>query len=137
MTFCAFNEYALPRGTLISGEDGRWGTRWGCFTFLDTDSDGIVDNKDNCTLAPNGPLIPDSGGNIQLDTDGDGYGNVCDVDLNQDLKVDLSDFSLFRIAFSTQQPDADFNGDGEVNLSDFSIFRALFGNVPGPSGLNP
>jgi hypothetical protein len=43
MTFCAFNEYTLPQGTLISGEDGRWGTRWGCFTFVDTDSDGLID----------------------------------------------------------------------------------------------
>jgi hypothetical protein len=43
MTFCAFNEYALTRGTLIGGEDGRWGTRWGCFTFLDTDDLGDAD----------------------------------------------------------------------------------------------
>ena len=106
-------------------------------TPVDTDSDGVVDSEDNCTLVPNGPLIPDSGGNTQLDTDGDGYGNICDADLNGDLKVDLSDFSFFRIAFDTQAADADFNGDGEVNLSDFSIFRTLFGNAPGPSGLNP
>jgi hypothetical protein len=33
-TFWVFNEYALTRGTVISGEDGRWGTRWGRFTFV-------------------------------------------------------------------------------------------------------
>jgi len=51
--------------------------------------------------------------------------------------VNLSDFSLFRSAFGTTDPDADFNGDGIVNLSDFSILRASFGSAPGPSGLNP
>ena len=137
MTFCAFNEYALTRGTLIGGEDGRWGTRWGCFTFVDTDSDGVFDNLDNCMLVANGPLIPDAGGNSQLDTDGDGFGNICDADLNGNLLVNLSDFSLFRSAFGTTDPNADFNGDGRVNLSDFSIFRSMFGSAPGPSGLNP
>lgn len=39
--------------------------------------------------------------------------------------------------FSVDEEAVYINGDGEVNLSDFSIFRALFGNVPGPSGLNP
>ena len=36
-TFCAFNEYALPRGTNLGGalaeEDGRWGNAWGCFSL--------------------------------------------------------------------------------------------------------
>ena len=33
-TFWVFNEYALERGTVIGDEDGRWGTRWGRFSFL-------------------------------------------------------------------------------------------------------
>ncbi len=32
-TFWVFNEYAMTRGTLISGEDGRWATHWGSWTF--------------------------------------------------------------------------------------------------------
>jgi PKD repeat protein len=104
----------------------------------DQDGDGTPDNLDNCILVANGPLIPDAGGNSQLDTDGDGYGNICDADLNQDLETDLSDFSLFRIAFSTtQDPDADFDGSGVVDLSDFSLFRVMFQSAPGPSGLTP
>ncbi len=94
----------------------------------DTDSDGILDYMDNCTLVSNA---------TQLDTDNDGYGNICDADLNGDLQTNLTDFSMFRIAFGTAGPDADFNGDGKVNLTDFSLFRIMFGSPPGPSGLNP
>ena len=32
-TFWVFNEYALSRGTVLSGEDGRWGTAFGSFTL--------------------------------------------------------------------------------------------------------
>ena len=96
--------------------------------FIDSDGDGVPDNLDNCTLVAN---------TDQRDTNGDGFGNICDADLNGDLTVNLSDFSLFRSAFGTASPDADFNGDGSVNLSDFSLFRGMFGNPSGPSGLNP
>jgi hypothetical protein len=143
LTFCAFNEYALTR-TL---EGGRWGTRWGCFTFVDTDSDGVFDNLDNCTLVANGPnTFPANSPLIQRDTDGDGFGNICDGDITGDGIVNLSDFSIFRSVFGAIAPaiapfvasdHGDFNGDGSVNLSDFSIFRAYFGGPPGPSGRNP
>jgi hypothetical protein len=94
----------------------------------DSDADGIVDNLDNCINVASP---------AQLDTEADGFGNICDADLNGDLTVDLSDFSLFRIVFATADPDADFNGDGTVDLTDFSLFRVMFGSPPGPSGLNP
>jgi hypothetical protein len=95
---------------------------------VDTDGDLVDDAIDNCTLVGNAD---------QRDTNGDGFGNVCDADLNGDNLTDLDDFSQFRIAFSTNDPDADFDGSGSVNLSDFSTFRLLFGSAPGPSGLNP
>ena len=41
----------------------------------DTDDDGIPTTLDNCTLVANAD---------QRDTNGDGYGNVCDPDLNND-----------------------------------------------------
>lgn len=31
--FWVFNEYAMTRGTAFGGEEGRWATRWGNFTF--------------------------------------------------------------------------------------------------------
>jgi len=47
---------------------------------VDTDADGVPDYKDNCRLAPNGPLDPGDIGASQLDTDGDGVGDICDDD---------------------------------------------------------
>lgn len=90
----------------------------------DADEDGYPDFLDNCLLVVN----PD-----QRDSDSDGFGNYCDADLDNNGIVNLSDFSLFRQYFGTNNPDADLDGDGIVNLSDFSQFRALFGAVPGPS----
>jgi hypothetical protein len=102
--------------------------------LVDNDNDGVADVQDNCTLVSN---------TDQRDTNGDGYGNICDADLDNDGTVNLSDYSSFRSAFGGTAPltpaqeDADFNGDGNVNLSDYSIFRSYFGQVPGPSCCAP
>ena len=90
----------------------------------DNDGDGVDDAEDNCILVANAD---------QRDTDGDQYGNICDADFNQDLTTDLSDFSIFRGAFTTAGPDEDLNGDGTVDLDDFSLFRIEFASAPGPS----
>jgi len=94
----------------------------------DTDGDGVFDNSDNCTQVAN-PL--------QVDTDGDGYGNMCDGDLNNDNIINVSDYSTFLFAFGGTDPTADFNADGFVNVSDYSMFLFMFGGPPGPSGLAP
>ncbi|VAW59289.1 hypothetical protein MNBD_GAMMA08-306 [hydrothermal vent metagenome] len=106
-------------------------------TAIDTDLDGIFDHEDNCTLAANGPLILDAGGNSQLDTDNDGFGNMCDADLNNDNIVNSLDLGLFKIRFSTTDADADINGDGIVNSLDLGLFKSLFFKPPGPSGPLP
>lgn len=104
----------------------------------DADGDGVEDLNDNCTAVTNGTLASDDvSGITQRDTDADGFGNICDADLDNDNTVGFSDFTLFRSAFGTSDPDADLDGDGLVGFSDFSIFRASFGSAPGPSGLNP
>jgi arylsulfate sulfotransferase len=52
---------------------------------VDTDADGVPDYRDNCVLNPNGPLIPGTAVNGQLDTDGDGAGDICDDDDNDGM----------------------------------------------------
>jgi hypothetical protein len=94
----------------------------------DSDGDGIPDDRDNCINLFN----PD-----QRDSDGDGFGNRCDADLNNDGAVNMADLDLFRQRFGSSDPDADLNGDGVVNFADLAIFRSLFGQPPGPSALAP
>ena len=93
---------------------------------VDTDGDGIYDGADNCVLVSN---------TDQIDTDGDGFGNICDADLNNDNVVNVLDFNIFRTVFLTSDPNSDFDGNGVVNVFDFNIFRQLFLKTPGPSGL--
>jgi hypothetical protein len=106
---------------------------------LDTDTDGVPDYQDNCVLKPNGPLIPDAGGNSQLDTDGDGYGNLCDGDLNNDGSTNTLDLNLYKLAHRTSvgdanyNADADFNGNGVINTLDLNIYKGLHRKPPGPS----
>ena len=94
----------------------------------DTDTDTIVDACDNCTLVAN----PD-----QRDTNGDGYGNMCDGDLNNDGNTNATDLTLFKQVYRGSDPDADFNGDGLINATDLTIFKGLYRKPPGPSGLVP
>ena len=103
----------------------------------DADGDGLLDTADNCILVPNSPLIPDAGGNSQLDTDGDGYGNLCDPDFDHNLNVDFADLAYLKSKFFTSDPDADLNGDGTVDFADLAILKSMFFGPPGPSGLAP
>jgi hypothetical protein len=93
-TFWVFNEYAITRGTIILGEDGRWGTRFGSFTFAvaelcegDFDGDGDVDDNDLAVFTP------DFGG---IDCD---QGAPCEGDFIGDNDVDGSDLAIFVIDF--------------------------------------
>jgi len=100
--------------------------------------DGVGDACDNCTLLANGPAIPDAGGNSQLDTDGDGFGNMCDADFNGNTVVDPADFSALKAALgSSTSPDQDLNGNGVVDPADFSSLKANLGQPAGPSALVP
>jgi len=99
-------------------------------TISDSDGDGVPDADDNCTLHHN----PN-----QLDTDGDGYGNLCDGDLNNDGSTNFPDRKLYKRAHNSAvgdanyNVDADFNGDGAINTLDKDIYDSLHGQVPGPS----
>jgi len=95
----------------------------------DADGDGVPDATDNCTLVVNAS---------QLDTNGDGYGNLCDADLNNNGVVDSQDGALLKAAFgSALFPDRDLNGNGVVDSQDGALLKSRFGQPPGPSGVAP
>ncbi|MFK8015586.1 MAG: hypothetical protein AB8G17_09115 [Gammaproteobacteria bacterium] len=93
----------------------------------DTDGDGVFDSGDNCINTVNVD---------QRDSNGDGFGNACDADLNNDCVVAAADLGLFRSLFFSADEDADFNGDGVVSTFDLGLMRKLFFAAPGPSGLD-
>jgi hypothetical protein len=139
------NAYVMQSGVLIhlnsllgSGDTVGYGSGTIERGFgPDADADGVLDTEDNCPLVANGPLIPDAGGNSQRDTNGDGYGNVCDADLNNDGTVNINDLAALKSVFLTMDPDADFNGDGRVNILDLAIMKSMFLQPPGPSCVAP
>jgi hypothetical protein len=94
----------------------------------DDDSDGIANVEDNCTQVAN---------TDQRDTDGDGYGNMCDADFTQDGNTNGFDLGYFKSVYFSSDPDGDLNGDGSVNGFDLGIFKGLYFKPPGPSGLDP
>lgn len=108
----------------------------GAFEYADPadpDGDGVDSALDNCTALANAS---------QCDTDGDGYGNRCDGDLNNNGSVNAQDTTLFRQRLG--QPSAapaynvaDLNCSGNVNAQDTVLYRALLGSPPGPSGQVP
>jgi hypothetical protein len=110
----------------------------------DSDSDHITDYWDNC---------PQTANEKQYDTDEDGYGNMCDCDIDMsggDGIVGTADYFVFRLAYGSHGPeripgepgeddqylppsenwnaDADFNGDNTVGTEDYYIFRSRFGS---------
>jgi hypothetical protein len=99
---------------------------WTVQDDVDSDGDGVTDSDDNCTLLANAD---------QRDTNGDGYGNVCDPDLDNDQIVNFADLGLLKSVFFTSDPDADLDGSGSVNFTDVGTLKAFFFLPPGPSGL--
>ena len=107
---------------------------------MDGDGDGILDSRDNCREIPN-PR--------QRDTDGDGFGNLCDADVNGDGRVTTSWGESFprslrgdveAIALTVQRgeydPDHDLDGNHEVDERDVSIAQIYLFAPPGP-GASP
>jgi hypothetical protein len=97
---------------------------------VDSDGDGVADNLDNCKLVANAN---------QRDTDGDGYGNICDADFNQNRVVDPTDLSKLKALLGKVSPNGheDLNGNGIVDPTDLSIAKGYLGKTPGPSAVAP
>jgi hypothetical protein len=79
----------------------------------DNDSDGVPDSLDNA---------PETDNPGQEDTDGDGYGNICDADFNNDGNVNFFDKFILGQAFNNYNENADMNSDGSVNFFDKFYF---------------
>ncbi len=104
--------------------------------FEDFDSDGVEAVSDNCSTVRNGPAI----GSPQLDADGDGYGDACDADYDQNGSTTAADFGIFLGRFGRTGDRMDHNGDGYVSAADFGTYLLKFAgpgsaNQPGPSWL--
>lgn len=95
---------------------------------VDGDGDGVADGLDNCLVVANAD---------QRDSNNDGYGNICDPDLNNDGIINAIDLGLFKTVFFTSDDDADFDGNGIVNVLDLGILKTFFFLPPGPSGIAP
>lgn len=93
---------------------------------LDSDGDSILDDVDNCTFFPN---------TNQFDWDGDGYGNPCDGDFNNDCQTNVLDLALLRLNYFSSGVGIlqDMNSDGVVGVIDLGLMRSEFFTRPGPS----
>ena len=89
----------------------------------DLDADGVPDETDNCTSVANP---------AQVDTDGDGFGNRCDPDFDQNGVVNFVDLVRLKQKFFQADALTDLNGDGVVNFADLAILKASFFRAPGP-----
>lgn len=121
--------YGFQFSILKTGTFCAWAVR---DRDIDADQDQIAAGEDNCTLVANPG---------QLDTDGDGFGKLCDGDLNQRGLTTATDFNLLRSGINLSAGTsalcaaADMNGSGLVTSIDFNLLRARLNLQPGPSGV--
>ncbi len=102
-------------------------------TAGDPDGDGVCnDTQDNCTAVANP---------TQQDNDEDGYGNHCDLDVNNDCNIGIPDVAavfgkLLAVAPWSPNSDGAYDVgpvDGAVGIPDVAaVFGGLLG-APGPT----
>ena len=92
----------------------------------DKDGDAVFDSEDNC---------PDTANNNQLDSDSDGFGDVCDSDDDNDGMPDVYET---RVGLNPLVADADedADGDGLSNLEEFEYGTDPFNADSDGDGIN-
>lgn len=101
----------------------------------DRDGDGVADSQDNCPADAN----PN-----QRDTNGDGFGNLCDADVDDDGDVDTSLGRIYpfdargdleSVTLTARNgpydPDHDLDGDGRVDEHDLLRVQLALSRPPG------
>jgi hypothetical protein len=100
--------------------------------FADSDGDGMPNSMDNCSSQN------DTNNNADhFDADGDGFGSICDADLNNSGLVTGADYTILRNNLNTARMIPDINHSGLVTGADYTILRNKLNTIPGPSGLRP
>lgn len=138
----------LPSGIVDIFDFGRFAGDFDTqkLTCNDPDGDGVETLNDNCPSIPNGPaeaLIPGVGN--QTDSDGDGLGDACDVDDDNDsfgMGFPLYFRDEIELFVGTEPSDRcswppDLNFDGRVDILDFGEISPHLGTVLGDPGYEP
>ena len=133
-------------GQVIDSQDdvGGWLTIADTNQITDSDQDGIPDEWEE-TEGTNKNLADSDG-----DIDSNGYTNIedyinsfymtqnqptptptatpqtCTADLNGDLVIDITDYTILSGNFLSTNPIADINNDGVVDILDYTILAANF-----------
>ncbi|RMG94718.1 MAG: hypothetical protein D6706_13345 [Chloroflexi bacterium] len=139
MTIDATGKITWTPGQLQAGtyvviaqvSNGSGGVATAKFTVVVTDTAAGV--ADNCPHVTNPK---------QRDTDKDGFGNLCDPDLDQNNIVNYADLALLKGRFGSFDATSDFNDDGIIDNRDLDILKSYFGQAPGSvpkinSGVTP
>jgi hypothetical protein len=95
----------------------------------DTDCDTVPDAVDNCVFLPNGAIGEPPGALVaQCDTDGDGWGNACDPDVDNSGVIGGADYAPITANFALPGfplPE-DVNCDGVVGGADYAPITQCF-----------
>ncbi len=150
VTAGTLNGRLIPMESLVTDDAGKLSTMERTVLlnpFTDGDTDGVANIYDNCTLVANNDAgtVPNSAAvpRAQLDADYDGYGNICDADINESGLTTVVDYTRLRNVlnqpynFNADSAAADMNGSGMVTVVDYTLLRNRLNTAPGPSGLAP